>query len=467
MHPLFSRREAGVLLHISSLPPSSDGGLLGDQARAFIDWLAQAGFRWWQMLPVGPTGPVGQPGSSGPVGQPGSKDRADGNSPYSSPSAFAGNADFVGRSATVPTDLEARQEFLRQESYWLQHWADWLGEDSAVETQLQFQIQWQQLRDYAHQKGVRLLGDIPIFVEADSADVAAHPELFRLDASGKPEVVTGVPPDDFSETGQRWGHPHYRWSAHAAESYRWWTERFSRQLRLFDAVRIDHFIGFHNAWEVPGDAATAEHGQWTPAPGREILTALLTERIVKNQVPALPLLAEDLGAVTPPVHALRQEFGLPGMRIVQNAFWQDDSRDLPDNCPSDSVAYPGTHDNDTVVGWFRDLPHDIQTRVLQHTGGDAHSIAGDLVRLTLASGSNLAILPMQDLLGLGSEARMNTPATTSGNWSWRLPADFLPMAPVGPTADLASEPESPNISSRQLAARIRAALADSGRLPSE
>lgn len=424
IHPHFRQRRAGVLMHLTSLP---DGGRSLATAKQFVDWLANAGFTWWQMLPVGPPGP--------------------GNSPYSSPSAFAGDANLL-----ADAELDGNfQAFLNDEAYWLQDWVGWScrmaaenagvageGEEgggtrfvtdpmTVAQQQFRFQLAWQELRNYANKRGIHLLGDIPIFVELGSADVAAHPDLFRLNADGTPEVVTGVPPDCFSDTGQLWGHPHYNWPAHREQNFEWWLQRLQRQLRLFDAVRIDHFIGFHNAWEVDGDAETAMHGHWALAPGAEILTAM------QQQYPqGLPLLAEDLGEVTPPVIDLRDRFELPGMRILQNAFYAAESADLPQNCPPNSVTYTGTHDNQTWQGWQSEL----QEQAVAST--DFEEAAQTLARLRLylqghetpldlafSSGSNLVVVPMQDILGLGADARMNTPATTEGNWQWQVHANAL------------------------------------------
>ena len=285
--------------------------------------------------------------------------------------------------------------------------------------QFEFDRQWRALRGRAAAVRVRLLGDVPIFVERDSADVRAHPELFRLDARGRPRLVTGVPPDSFSSTGQLWGHPHYAWAAHRKTGFRWWIERFERQLSLFDAVRVDHFIGFHRAWQVPASAETAERGRWGHSPGRALLRALRERR------GALPLVAEDLGAVTPEVRALRDAFGLPGMRILQHGFGDGASYDRPHNLPSHCVVYPGTHDNDTVRGWWESLPEPDRRRLQVYAGSCEADVPAALVRLCFSSPACLAVIPLQDLLGLGSEARMNTPATVGGNWTWRLPRRAL------------------------------------------
>ncbi len=456
-HPLFQQRRAGVLLPLRSLPGDPAAGLLGDPALRFLDWLADAGFGWWQMLPVGPTGP--------------------GGSPYSSPSAFAGDpvlagaaggggpANETGGASGGGEAADARaaelEAFREQEKFWLKNWADFRtrnadgsaaeeGDDQqarhhqVIEEQFCFDRQWQRLRQHAADRGVRLLGDLPLFVELDSADVAAHPELFRLGHNGQPEVVTGVPPDAFSATGQLWGHPHYRWEIHRALDFHWWLERFARQLRLFDAVRIDHFIGFQNAWEVPSKANNAANGRWRLAPGGEIFEALARQLRELGQPEGLPLLAEDLGEVTLPVQQLRDRFGLPGMRILQHAFDEEDSPNLPENCPPVSVAYSGTHDNDSLNGWLTHMEARQRALVLRYAGGSYGTMVRDLLRKLLGGGSNLVVLPMQDLLGLGTEARTNTPATTEGNWQWRM------------------EEQAAN---KKLATRLRGWLEEAGRLP--
>ncbi|MFO0826851.1 MAG: 4-alpha-glucanotransferase [Phycisphaerales bacterium] len=471
VHPLVARRASGVLLHLSSLPGGHGIGDLGASATRAVEWLALAGQRFWQMLPVGPIGA--------------------GNSPYSSPSAFAGEPLFValdplvregllprsalaapkslGRGMTQydaaaafkrPRFLAAFMEFVergldrgadyrsfvRRSRSWLSDWCLFAAErdggdvDFHAFLQYQFDRQWRALRSFAAKRGVRLIGDVPIFVGLDSADVQAHPELFRLRRDGSPEVLTGVPPDSFSKTGQLWGQPHYRWSVHRRNGFAWWTRRFERAMDLFDLVRIDHFIGFHNAYEVPGAAKTAERGAWKRTPGRELLSA------VRRALGSLPLIAEDLGHLTPPVHALRDEFGLPGMRIVQNAFYRDGSSDLPCMHPARSVAYPGTHDNHVTSGWWRALPADARRRYRAYVGATREPVWSSMLRITMQSSANIAIVQLQDAIGLGPSSRMNLPGTPRGNWTWRAEAAML---------------------SRSAALRLRALTTSTGRLVSD
>ena len=445
-HPLLSTRRAGVLMHITSLPSPFGAGDLGIAAHEFADWLAAAGFSVWQMLPVGPVG--------------------FGDSPYSSPSSFAieptflaleplvsqgllaksdlklatrdkrrlgrGDCDFaanrafrMARSAKAAAAFHAAngaksREFKRfaARASWLGAWVDFVaGGDAdarAMHAWIQFELdrQWAALRAYCTARGISLVGDVPIFVTADSADVRANPELFRLKKDGTPEVLTGVPPDNFTADGQLWGHPHYAWDAHRREKFAWWISRIACAAKRFDLVRIDHFIGFHNAYEVPAGAKNARKGEWRRAPGRELLTAMA------RQFGALPLIAEDLGALTPEVEALRDDFGLAGMRIVQNAFWSGKSGDMPHNHPWRSVVYSGTHDNETSEQWWRSRDAAQRTRFRAYAGeGPIHRA---MARIVLASPAALAVLPMQDVFGLGAAARMNLPGTATGNWAWRM-----------------------------------------------
>jgi 4-alpha-glucanotransferase len=458
---IFDRRRAGVLLHVSSLPSPHGIGDLGPAAHAFADWCAAAGLTIWQMLPVGPVGP--------------------GDSPYASTSSFAGEPLFISLELLVregllkPADLRpARGEprvgavgpvdwaavrrfkeprllrayqaarrrrgglpaafraFTRRHASWLAGWCRFAAmrqgasPDPEFHAWLQytFDRQWTALRAHCAARGVLLLGDVPIFVPLDSADVQDNPRLFRLDARGRPDVVTGVPPDCFSTTGQLWGHPHYRWSEHRRTGYAWWVARIRENLARFDALRIDHFVGFVHAYEIAGSARTAMRGTWKPTPGREVLEA------VERACGRLPLVAEDLGAVTPEVVALRERFGLPGMKLVHNAFYGPASGDLPSLHPVDCVAYPGTHDNDTTLGWWRTLPADARARYAAYVGAAGvraaqGSLPGSMVQATLQSPARTAIVAMQDFLGLGGDARMNTPGKGSGQWCWRMAPDAL------------------------------------------
>ncbi len=446
--PLFQSRRAGVLLHVTSLDGGHGIGDLGPAAHAFLEWLARSGSTIWQMLPLGPVG--------------------EGNSPYSARSSFACEPLLVSAELLAEDGLLTRREarpdgprassarrveweevrrrkgrlfslayerflaaggagrpqwhrFLRNP--WLRGWCAMAADEGgspglAAFLQFQFERQWMRLRSRARRLGVRLLGDLPIFVPLDSQDVRDQPRLFRLDARGRPEVVTGVPPDCFSRDGQRWNHPHYRWREHRRDGFRWWIRRVQRVLELVDAVRVDHFVGFVNAYEIPGAAATARRGRWRATPGAELLAA------IARAVGPLPFVAEDLGAVTPRVTALREAWGLPGMRLVQNAFGGGDSWDLPHRHPAACVAYPGTHDNDTTAGWWRTLPAPARRRLLDYAGGPARSAVESMIRITMTSPANTAIIPMQDHLRLGSRARMNVPGKAEGNWTWRLPAGW-------------------------------------------
>jgi 4-alpha-glucanotransferase len=284
---------------------------------------------------------------------------------------------------------------------------------------------------------VKLVGDLPIFVTLDSADVADRPELFRLERNGVPKVVTGVPPDCFSADGQLWGHPHYAWAAHRREGFRWWTSRVATALTRFDALRIDHFVGFVHAYEIPGTSRTARKGRWGPTPGRELLTA------VERRLGRLPLIAEDLGAVTAEVVRLRDDFGLPGMKLLHNAFYGPDSGDLPHHHPVNCVVYPGTHDNDVSRGWIRQLSPEARSRFRSVAGGDPRKPEEALIRLAYGSPARMAIVAMQDFLGLGPAARMNVPGKADGNWGWRMRDGAI---------------------AKGLSARLRALAADSGRL---
>lgn len=433
-------------MHLSSLPGPHGIGDLGPAAHGFIDWLVAAGQTFWQMLPVGPIGC--------------------GFSPYSSTSAFAGEPLYISIEGLEQDGLLDRSEipafadqdrchvdfeavaafkkplfriahsrfrerfdqwsgpyerFIHENASWLEHWIDFVGNDRDYETFLQFMFdhQWSNMHRHARDRGILLLGDVPIFVVADSADVKSNPELFRLDQHGNPEVLTGTPPDQFTDTGQLWGHPHYQWGAHQASEFRWWRDRIRVQLERFDALRIDHFIGFHHAYEIQADASDATSGTWVEAPGRDFFGCLQDAHGV------LPLIAEDLGVMTPEIVSMRDDFGFPGMRVLHNAFGEEDSPDLPHNHPHCSVAYTGTHDNDTTVGWWATLPDEDRDRAILYGGLEPGEIHIGMIRLALTSPANTAIVPIQDLLGLGSDARMNIPGTAEGNWTWRLDGDLL------------------------------------------
>jgi 4-alpha-glucanotransferase len=281
--------------------------------------------------------------------------------------------------------------------------------------QFAFAEQWRALRHHCARRSVRVVGDIAIFVNYDSADVWTHPELFRLDADRKPEVVSGVPPDFFSETGQRWGNPLYRWSAHAEEGYAWWVERVRRTFELVDIVRIDHFRGFAAHWEIPACEPMAVNGRWVAGPGDALFSA------VAEALGPLPIIAEDLGVITPDVDSLRKKFAFPGMRILQFAWGPDgDTRFLPHNHESDAVVYTGTHDNDTTLGWWHSASEDVKRHLREYLSTNGNEVHWDLIRAACASVADSAVHPMQDVLGLSGEHRMNFPGRGEGNWGWRF-----------------------------------------------
>jgi len=424
----FAVRRAGVLLHVTSLPGAAG---LGDAAYRFVDFLADAGFTVWQVLPLVPT-------------------HDDDGSPYNAPSAMAGNPDLISKTSREPVDDAAFAAWCEEHGDWLEpyveyaalrelHHAPWHTWEPALrdrdpqgvaaalapyaervqELRLEqwiFAQQWARLREYAGSKGVLLFGDLPIFVSYDSADVWAHRDLFELDADGRPITVTGCPPDYFAEDGQKWNNPHYDWAAMAADGYGWWRRRIARQRELFDLVRIDHFRGFEAAWHVPAEAATARGGKWVKGPGSEVLAAL-----IETAGPGT-LVAEDLGVITPEVDDLRLRNGLPGMKVLQFAF--DGSLDnpyLPANHGELSVVYTGTHDNDTTVGWWAGADARTRAQVASHLIDPEEPMPAALVRLAMQSTARLAVVPAQDLLALGSESRMNTPGTDAGNWRWQAP----------------------------------------------
>lgn len=384
-------RAAGVLLHPTALP----GGRLGPAAFEFVDWLAEAGQSWWQVLPLGPPDRHG--------------------SPYAALSAFAGSPDLLAdrRAPVAPEEVEA---FRARHAFWAEGWERFAGRGSLAH-QVRFEREWGALRAHARERGVRLLGDVPLYIAPESADVTTWPALFT-DAE-----QAGAPPDAYSEVGQLWGNPLHVWRRHGADGYRWWVERIRRTLELVDAARIDHFRGFVSYWAVPADAPDARAGRWRRGPGERPLRAAHAE------LGPLPMVAEDLGVITPAVEALRDRLGLPGMRVLQFGF--GGGRGNPhrlENHPVDAVVYPGTHDAPTAREWWDDLDATTQGRVraaAAQIGVDESDPALRLVRMAHASRSGLVIVPAQDLLSLGAEARFNTPGTAAGNWSWRLRAGRL------------------------------------------
>jgi 4-alpha-glucanotransferase len=372
-------RASGVLLHPTSLP----GGRLDEEAYGFVDWLEAAGQSWWQVLPLGPP----------------DRDR----SPYNAASAFAGSPQLLAEPRARVTAANV-EDFVAQHPFWTGDWTAFAGRD-ALADQVRFEREWNALHEYARGRGVRIFGDVPIYVAPRSAEHVAHPELF---ASGE---VAGAPPDSISATGQHWGNPLYDWKAHRATAYRWWIERFRRVFELVDLARIDHFRGLVAYWAIPERDRTAQHGRWRRGPGAEVF------RAAQGALGELPLVAEDLGIITPAVVRLRKHLGLPGMVVLQWAFAGE--RGNPHalaNHERQSVVYTSTHDTDTARGWFESLPK----RERERTGLDPREPSWSLTELAHSSLAALSIIPAQDVLGLGSSARMNRPGTASGNWRWRL-----------------------------------------------
>ena len=478
---MFDTRASGILLHPTSLPGRGGIGELGSAAYRFVDWLHSAGQQLWQILPLSPTGYGDSPyqSFSAFAGNPLLislealifEGMLDAQELEQAPQFNDDLVDFgpviewkialLGRvyeafQRNSPAALDAEfRAFCAAEASWLddyalfsaikgEHggaaWNGWTAELrgrkpqalEAARDRLQHQIdvqrffqflffrQWRTLKGYANERGIRIVGDVPIFVAYDSADVWSHPDIFRLDQAGNPLVVAGVPPDYFSATGQLWGNPHYRWDVLAERGYDWWIERMRATLRTVDVVRVDHFRGFEAAWAVPAGDPTAERGEWVPGPGINLFYAL------RGALGDLPIIAEDLGVITPEVEAIRDELGLPGMKILQFA-WADDAtnKDLPHNYGTNFIVYTGTHDNDTTVGWFASASPGERFFVHTYTGTNGSTIAWDLIRLAFTSRANTAIVPLQDVLSLGTHARMNLPGRASGNWGWRFRAGVL------------------------------------------
>jgi 4-alpha-glucanotransferase len=430
---VFGRRRAGVLAHVTSLPGTGEQGTVGSEARRFVDFLAAAGFSVWQTLPLGPVNHS--------------------HSPYQSVSAFAGNTEFV--AAEEQGDDRGYREFCERHRYWLEDyvlyqalrqrqgqapWYRWPAElrdreegaltaaraglEDSLETerraQYRFFSAWHELKAYANAAGVFLFGDLPLFAAHDSADVWSHRELFCVDAAGQMTEIAGAPPDAFAADGQDWGCPQYHWQNCAAEGFRWWTERLRVQASLFDLLRLDHFRGFEASWTIPAQAATAREGHWQKVPGEAWFSA------VSAALGPYAFVAEDLGYITPEVHALRRKLGLPGMHVLQFAFEGDErSTHLPHNHETTGVVYTGTHDNNTTLGWWQALDETSRQRALHYLDHPGEPMPWPLNRAALASVCELAVLPLQDCLALDATARMNTPGTAMGNWRWRCPAGIL------------------------------------------
>ncbi|WP_205699368.1 4-alpha-glucanotransferase [Conexibacter sp. SYSU D00693] len=400
-------RTAGTQLHLTSLPD----GRLGPSAYAFVDWLQEAGQSYWQMLPLGPPDRHG--------------------SPYKAASAFAAWKGLLAEP-DAPVDPEERDAFLERHAYWASSLSRAMLDD-----QVRFDREWAALRAYAKERGVRLIGDVPIYVAPGSIDQKAWPELFR------DGLVAGAPPDAYSDKGQHWGNPIYDWPALQRRGYRWWTERFRRTFELFDVARVDHFRGFVAYWGIPADAKDARSGTWKRGPGAAPF------RAAARELGELALIAEDLGEITEPVVRLRRELGLPGMVVLQFGFDPDDPHGphRPENHREDVVAYTGTHDSDTLMGWWSSLeePRREEARAaMREAGTEDDELPWGLVRMWFGSVCPLVMTQVQDVLGLGSEARMNLPGTTGRSWRWRL---------------------EPGQLTAQTAQRLRAVTEEAGRLP--
>jgi 4-alpha-glucanotransferase len=486
-------RTSGLLLHPTSLPGRFGIGDLGKEAYQFADFLASAGQHVWQVLPLGPTGYgdspyqclsvfAGNPLLISPEELVADKllepadletapsfpeDRVDYGAVIKFKTSLLRKSFEIFQTKANRGEERQFKVFCHRNAAWLETcslfmalkeardsvaWNTWEEDirtrqpkslaywrrNLAYEIsyhkyqQYQFFKQWSRVKKYCNERGVRFIGDMPIFIALDSVAVWAHPEMFSLDHSGKPTVVAGVPPDYFSETGQLWGNPLYRWDVMAKDGYAWWVERFRATHDLVDIIRLDHFRGFEKYWEVPATDDTAVNGRWVPGPGAALFEA------VQKALGTLPIVAEDLGMITPGVHALRDEFGFPGMRVLQFSFGTGLNADKyrPYNYPRNCVVYTGTHDNNTTIGWFRgeDVKDSTQSKeererekqvALNYLGTDGHEINWDFIRLALMSAANTAVIPMQDILGLGSEARMNIPGRPEGNWCWRFTPDML------------------------------------------
>jgi 4-alpha-glucanotransferase len=487
------RRSSGILLHPTSLPGNDGIGSLGAEAREFVNFLVETGQSIWQVLPLFPTGYGDSPYQSLSVfaGNPllislnalEEEGLLSAEDIDARPALASTQVDY-GRAIAFKLPLlkkafdtfssrassSSRSEFSAfcgRNGHWLddyalfmavkdEHrgraWPDWepaiaAREPQAVETwkkelsyeiesqkfkQFQFFRQWATLKQYCRARGIAIMGDIPLFVAHDSVDVWVHREIFYLEPDGTPMVVAGVPPDYFSATGQLWGNPIYRWDVLRASGYRWWIDRLKHTLSLIDMARLDHFRGFEAYWEIPASAASAVSGRWVPGPGADFF------KNVKQALGDLPFVAENLGVITPAVEALRNEFGFPGMAVLQFAFGKDPqaSNFKPHNYCRQLVVYTGTHDNDTIAGWWASDGSYDSTRsaaevatekqnALKYLGSDGCNISWAFIRAVLSSIADLAIIPLQDILGLGNEARMNLPATPSGNWRWRYTSDLL------------------------------------------
>lgn len=484
------RRSSGILLHPTCLPGPFGIGDLGPTASRWIDTLAAMKQSWWQILPLGPTGSGDSPYQSfsafaGNInllspellerdglitsavwaGKWYPDERLD-SGPVSELKTLALRTAWeTFRSAKAHKLKAAFEEYRTREASWLVDYSlfmairesyydvaftDWPKElvtrdpaaiakatatlrdqiDCHQFGQFLFDRQWTQLKEYAHSKKIKIIGDIPIFVSADSADVWANPKLFLLNARSEPSVVAGVPPDYFSQDGQHWGNPIYDWKAMQSDGYAWWVARIRQTLKQVDLIRLDHFRGFVQAWHIPAGEKTARNGKWIDGPGRKLFDA------IKSKLGDLPFIAEDLGVITPDVDDLRLGLGLPGMRVLQFAMDTPKNQYLPHNYVPETVCYTGTHDNDTTLGWWRALNGRDQSFIGEYAGHWIHEPAWELLRLAWGSVADLAVAPLQDILGLGSDARMNVPGKAEGNWKWRMKWEYFPYGVNERIADL-------------------------------
>jgi 4-alpha-glucanotransferase len=487
------KRSAGILLHPTSLSGPYGIGDLGPAAFHWIDTLVRARQSWWQVLPLGPTGYGDSPyqcfsafagnvyllspeilqrdglvGTIDHLGWRFPEGRVDYGRVIPFKLALLRQAWTNFRNGQAPTLREPFDTFRTQNRAWLDDfalfmalkdardgapWQSWPRELTHAEPgnklleiarteladevglhqfgQFLFARQWRAVRDYAHAHQIKIIGDVPIFVASDSTDVWANPKLFMLDAAMRPKVVAGVPPDYFSPTGQLWGNPLYDWKAMRAGNYEWWIARLRATLAMVDLVRLDHFRGFMAAWHVPYGEATAVNGHWVDGPGTEFFLFL------QSELKGLPLIAEDLGEITPDVFAARDQFNLPGMKVLQFAFDGPRNQFLPHNYrTANCIVYTGTHDNDTTRGWYAQAPEHERHYLHRYLAVDGSNVAWDLIRLAWASSADLAIAPAQDILDLGTEARMNLPGRPDGNWQWRMPADAFGDSVVARLADV-------------------------------
>lgn len=472
-YEVLDRRRAGILMHPTSLPAGEGLGRLGEDSFRFIDFLADIGATVWQMLPLGPTLENLSPYQTlsvhagntelislrrlyewGWLSEEPVCEGHDGHwRGYQHEQLCEARRGFMERASQE--DRDAYSQFVGRHFNWLEDyvlyqalkvhhdgvpWWEWeeplrdcdsralakAQEELADELeqgrfeQFLFYHQWHRVRDYAHEQGVLLFGDMPIFVAHDSAEVWARRDLFDLDERGHPHTVAGVPPDYFSETGQRWGNPQYDWDRMQADGFIWWKERLGSQLELFDFIRIDHFRGFEAYWSIPAHEETAINGHWIKAPGEELFDAL------KERYGELPFVAEDLGIITPEVDALRARYGLPGMKILQFAFGSGPENPyLSHNHEKNTVVYTGTHDNNTTLGWIESSTPELLTEVMDYLGKPAEPMPWPIIRTALASVATLAVIPLQDVLALDGQHRMNTPGTSEGNWEWRFDWDWI------------------------------------------